>query len=327
MSVEDLYRLLRNGHVQAQGIVDTIDEPLVVLDRNFCVSNANRAFFETFLIDRGEIIGESFFDLGKGQWNVPELKALLTSVIRESAVVVGFEVVCDTEGEPPRTMLVSARKLKSDSESTSMLLVIDDVTESRRAEATKDIQLAEVQHRMKNLLTLVRALAHQIPADGRSGPEYREAFLGRFEAILNAQDLSVFGQGEPDLATLITRMLEPVEPSRVMINQGPSVALTARQVLPITMIVHELVTNAVKYGALSEGHGQVSVSWDIAGEDSGRIAQIDWREEGGPAVIAPHKSGFGSNLIQFSAKTSLGGVAELNYEPDGLRARISFPLK
>jgi two-component sensor histidine kinase len=327
MNLEDLYRLLRSGHVQAQGIVDTLAEPLLVLDQSGCIVTGSRAFFEKFLIERDDTIGHSLFDLGTGQWDIPELRRLLSEVVPKSVAVIGYEV---NDVFPPlgrRTMLVSARRLvHPDNNSANMLVTFDDVTERRRIDAEKDILLAETRHRMKNLLAVVRALATQTEVEGRSGQEYRDSFLGRFEAVLHAEDLSLASNAETDLSALIEQALAPASAGRYRIDPGPPVALKTGQVLPISMILHELVTNASKYGALSARDGIVHLTWRVAAEAGRSELNLDWREENGPTVTPPTQSGFGTRLIQFSAEQSLGGAAELSFEPAGLRARVTAPL-
>ena len=88
MNLEDLYRLLRSEHVQAQGIVDTVPDPLLVLDQDLCVVTASRAFFETFPVGRDETLGRHLYELGDGQWDIPELRHLLEEVIPKSTAVI-----------------------------------------------------------------------------------------------------------------------------------------------------------------------------------------------------------------------------------------------
>jgi len=327
MNLDDLYRLLRSGHVQAQGIIDTLEEPLLVLDQTGCVVNGNRAFFETFVVERDDTVGRSLFALGTGQWDIPELRRLLSEIIPRSVAVIGYEV---SDVFPPlgrRTMLVSARRLvHPDNNSTNILIVFEDVTDKRRGDAERDVLLAETHHRMKNLSGVVRALATQTEVEGRSGEEYRDAFLGRFEAVLRAEDLSLTGNAETDLAILVEQALAPAGPERSRVDPGPPVTLNSAQVVPISMILHELVTNAFKYGALSTAHGMVHLTWRVA-TDAGRSAlHLDWDEENGPPVAPPSRSGFGTRLIEFTAARSMGGAAELQFEPAGLRARVTVPL-
>ena len=92
MNMEDLYRLLRAGHVQAQGMVDTVPDPLLVLDQGLRIQTASRAFFETFKVDRFETIGRPLYELGNGQWDIPELRRLLLEVIPKASAVVDFRV-------------------------------------------------------------------------------------------------------------------------------------------------------------------------------------------------------------------------------------------
>jgi two-component sensor histidine kinase len=328
MNLEDLYRLLRSGHVQAQGIVDTLGEPLLVLDQTCCVVSGSRAFFEKFLLERDDTIGRSLFDVGGGQWDIPELRRLLSEVVPKLVAVIGYEVNAVFPPLGRRTMLVSARRLiHPDNISTNMLVTFDDVSDTRRVDAEKDILLAETRHRMKNLLGVVRAIATQTEVQGRSGQEYRDTFLGRFEAVLHAEDLSLASNEETDLAALIERALVPAGADRCHIVPGPSITLKAGQVVPISMILHELVTNASKYGALSARDGTVHVTWRVAAEAGRNALILDWREENGPPVTPPTQSGFGTRLIEFSAERSLGGGAELTFEPAGLRVRVTAPLE
>lgn len=208
MNLEDLYRLLRNGHVEAQGIIDTVPEPLLVLDQNLCVRTASRAFFTTFEVGRDETIGQHLYELGNRQWDIPELRRLLEEVIPKSTAVVDYEVEHDFPSIGRRTMLVSAHRLfHPDNNSRTLLLSIMDATKRRQREAEKDVLLGELRHRMKNLLGLVQAMARQTAAAGRSGEEYRDAFLGRFNALVQAHDAAYAQEGEADLQKVLERTL------------------------------------------------------------------------------------------------------------------------
>lgn len=328
MNLEDLYRLLRASHVQAQGIVDTLEEPLLVLDQGCSVVSGNNAFFETFRVSRDETLGRSLFDLGGGQWDIEPLRELFAKVVPKSLAVVGYEVAGDFPAIGPRTILVSARKMiASDSNGASMLVVFEDVTERRRAEAEKDILLGETRHRMKNLLAAVRAIANSTVTEGRTATEYRDTFLGRFQALMDAQDLSLSGRSEIDFAELVRDTAALAGSERAFSAQGPSVFVSSSQVVPLKLTLHELVVNALKYGALSTGTGSVVLTWTVEPSPSGRqLLVIDWREANGPAVAAPTRVGFGSRLIEFSVTQDLEGKAELLFPVEGFRCSISVPI-
>jgi two-component sensor histidine kinase len=317
MNLEDLYRRLRNSHVEALGIVDTVPDPLLVLDQNLYVRTASRAFFTTFKVTRDETIGQHLYELGNRQWDIPELRRLLEEVIPKSTAVVDYEVEHDFPSIGRRAMLVSAHRLfHPDNNSRTLLLSIVDATERRQHEAEKDVLLGELRHRLKNLLALVQAMARQTTAVGRSGEEYRDAFLGRFNALVQAHDAAFSQDGETDLQEVVERMLEPY---------SPTVSLASGQIMSLSLILHELATNAIKYGALTTPTGKIRVRWEVK-EASAPSLRLVWQESGGPPVAPPASSGFGTQLIEFAVNRELGGRVELNYAPAGLAVEIVVPL-
>lgn len=324
--MEDLYRLLRTSHVQAQGIVDTVPDPMLVLDGGLCVQNASRSFFETFKVDRYETIGQPLFELGNGQWDIPELRKLLLEVIPKATAVVNYEVQHEFPGLGRRTMLLTARTLvHPDNASHSMLLSIVDATERFQRDAAKDLLVGELRHRMKNLFGVVQSLTRQTPVEGRSAQDFRDDLLGRFGALMEAEDLVFAETPDTALLKLFERILAPYTGSsaKVVIEPGPAVDLKARALVSLGLVIHELATNAAKYGALSVPDGQVHVSWrsDAKGE-----LLLSWVETGVPAVTPPAKTGYGTELIRSVISYSLGGKTELNYAGQGLKAEIIIPL-
>ncbi|MDK4740288.1 sensor histidine kinase [Rhizobium sp. LEGMi198b] len=325
MMLEDLYRLLRSSHVQAQGVVDTMTQPVVVLDQGFCVVTANNAFIRTFKVERDDILGRSFFDLGNGQWDIEELRQLIASVIPKASAVIGFEVTHDFPAIGRRTFLVDARRLvHPDDNSTNVLVLFDDVTERQRHEAEQNFIISETRHRMKNLFAVVRAIAMQTGTEGRTAEEYRDAFLGRLEVTLRAQEL-VSNKGTADLAVLLKTTISEIGVDRLHF-EGPTVQLSSSKVLPISMMIHELATNAVKYGALSVPEGEIHVKWSLeAGPKERKYLKCEWREEKGPGLAPPTRKGYGTELIEGTA-AHLGGEVELAYGGRGLTATIKLPV-
>ena len=327
MNLEDLYRLLRSSHVQAQGIVDTIDEPLVVLDEHGCVLDANRAFFSTFLVERDDTIGGRLRDLGNGQWDIPELTTLISEVIPKATAVIDYEVTHTFPHIGMRTFLVTARRLwKPDDNSTNVLVVFSDVTESQEKERESSLLFSELRHRMSNLLGVVRAIANQTETKGKTADEYKAAFLGRFETLLIAQSLMEGGGHPVQLADLITKVVAGLGGDRLHLSGGPGVLIAEKQIVPLTMIVHELGTNALKYGAFSENTGAVDISWEIVSENTSRSLRLVWRERCAAPVSRPERTGIGTGVIQNSAKIGLHGSAELKFEREGLVATLLVPL-
>lgn len=341
MQLEDLYRLLRTDHVQAQGIVDTVAVPLVVLDRDLRVLTANRAFFHTFQVGRDETCGQVLHELGNRQWNIPELRHLLEAVIPKSTAVIDYQVEHDFPALGRRTMLLTARRLfHPDDTGSTLLLAIEDATARRRQEQALALRLDELRHRVGNLFALIQALAHQTQAEDRSAEAYRDDFMGRFAALVAAHELAFAGppggRSGTDLATLVARVLEPYAPEAITVEPGPEVALTPAQTQGLGLVLHELATNAVKHGAWSVPAGRVRVGWSVAssaadGSDARHHLRLRWQEEGGPAPATPPPSsrptaGFGLRYLELAIEHELGGQAELIWAPAGLQAEITVRL-
>ncbi len=326
MMLEDLYRLLRSGHVQAQGVVDTMTQPIVVLDQSLCVSTANNAFLKTFKVERDDILGESFFDLGNGQWDIEALRQLIAAVIPKAAAVIGYEVAHNFPSIGQRTFLVDARRLvHPDDNSTSILVLFDDVTERQRHDAEKDFIISETRHRMKNLFAVIRSLAMRMDADSLTGVDYRDRFLARLDVTLNAQEIAAINEAT-DFATLLRQSIGEPGKNRLYCK-GPSLQVLASEIVPVSMMFHELATNALKYGALSVPGGSLHVAWSLEdGPQSRQSLVCQWRETGGPVVVPPTRRGYGTELIEGTCR-HLSGTVELNFDPEGLTATIKLPWK
>src|SRR3954453_22527133 len=171
----------------------------------------------------------------------------------------------------------------------------------KQAEEAKELLLNESRHRIKNTLATVQAIAGQTLRDIPSGQQ--EAFLARLHALGEAHELLTSGDWhQAILPDVVRRALKPFESPKQnrFTHQGPALWVPAPTSLSLTLCLHELATNAAKYGALSNGAGQVHVAWEPVGPDKARLS---WRETGGPAVVAPQRTGFGSRLIESSNGT------------------------
>lgn len=320
MTLEDLYRLLRTGHVEAQGIVDTMSGPLIVLDKNLCLTTANNAFLSEFKVQRDDVIGTNFFELGNGQWDIPELRELIHKVVPNAMAVVGYQVRHDFPDIGQRTFLVDARRLAHpDNNSTRMLVSFEDVTERQRADAEKDFILSETRHRIKNLASVIRTIVMQTETGALSASAYRDRLIGRIEAALRGQDIAARSDS-PDFDTLVRESVSGAFPGRVHYS-GPSLRIAATNATTMTMIFHEMATNSAKYGALSVPDGVVRVQWQREGD---AFLICEWKERDGPKVTKSSHKGYGTQLIH-GAADFLGGSVQLQFEPEGLSATLKLP--
>ncbi len=196
-----------------------------------------------------------------------------------------------------------------------------------RGEMLHNLLIEELNHRVKNTLAILQAIAVQT-FRGATKTE-REKFEGRLGALAEAHNLlsSEKWQGS-ELKDVLDRVLQPYlinSPDRIRML-GPRVPLPPRVAVVLSMIVHEIATNAAKYGALSNDTGTVAVEWEILSENNNPQLRLIWRESGGPPVTAPVQRGFGSRLIERSARDQLGGEATVDFLPRGVVCTITCAL-
>jgi len=196
-----------------------------------------------------------------------------------------------------------------------------------RGEMLQDLLVEELNHRVKNTLAILQSIAAQTFRSASRSE--REKFEGRLRALAEAHNLlsTEKWQGS-DLQDVIGRVLQPYllnNPDRVRMF-GPKVPLAPRLAVVLSMILHEIATNATKYGALSNDSGTVTLDWEIVEEDARRKLRLIWTEAGGPQVTAPVQRGFGSRLIERSARDQLGGEATVDFLPRGVVYTVTVGL-
>jgi two-component sensor histidine kinase len=200
--------------------------------------------------------------------------------------------------------------------------------ELRAAEHQK-LLIDELNHRVKNTLATVQSIATQTLRTANTTQDAKEALERRLLALSRAHDVLTRESWEgADLSDVVDRVLEPYQvhgESRLHIV-GPHVRLTPRMSLALAMALHELATNAVKYGALSNKSGTVEVSWKVQNGDAPPRLLLRWREAGGPPVAAPRRRGFGSRLIERSLAQDLDGQVDIAFAPSGVVCTVNAPV-
>jgi len=202
-----------------------------------------------------------------------------------------------------------------------------DISERKEAERLQNILVGELTHRVKNILATVNAVVRQTL--GPAVPDSQEAVLqARLEALAKAYDLLTISNWESaSLHDIVRKAMSPYPEDSVQI-EGDPVLVNARAVLPLSLVFHELGTNAAKYGALSIDGGQVFLRWSISnsrGRDAPGLS-LRWEERGGPTVTVPTRQGFGSRLIKAVTTSELGGEVVVNFAPTGLICDFEMAL-
>jgi PAS domain S-box-containing protein len=198
--------------------------------------------------------------------------------------------------------------------------VLLDITAWKHADEARTLLMREVDHRARNMLAVVQSVVRLTDCSDPAG--YREEVIGRIDAIARAQfSLSSTNWEGAGLAEVISNELVAyAAPARFKLS-GPKITLPADQVQPVNMIVHEMVTNAVKYGALSAAAGELAVSW----RRRRGLLEFVWKERGGPPSSPPRRQGFGSRLIERLA-TQLGASTQMHWDKAGLKAQLTWRL-
>jgi PAS domain S-box-containing protein len=221
-----------------------------------------------------------------------------------------------------------ARAVSNAEGQTVILVVCENITERKQSEEHQRLLVAELDHRVKNMLATVSVVASRTQDASCSVADFVAAFDGRIRAMATAHELlSVRGwQGLP-LAELVRRELGPYATSNNNEIDGPEVMLRAEAGQAMAVGLHELVTNAAKYGALSTHNGRVLIRWywRLNGGAHDPLA-FEWQEIGGPSVATPSKLGYGTSVIRELIPYELGGTADLTLAPEGVRCRLEIPV-
>jgi two-component sensor histidine kinase len=211
---------------------------------------------------------------------------------------------------------------------TAMIAVILMLTVLAVRQARREASLmAELEHRVKNMLAVVAAVIERTREDTKSKEEFTSSLRGRIQAMAGAQALlSESHWRGVNLTSLIRAELDPYTTASNTNLDGPTVYLTAEATHAVAMVMHELATNAAKYGTLSRPEGKVSVRWLLAPKISqGAALTIQWDETGGPEVAIPDRQGYGSGVIRDLLTYELGGKVDLTFARHGVRCSIELP--
>lgn len=307
---------IEDAQTLAQAIVDTIHEPLLVLDSAFSVLAASRSFYETFKVDPEHTMGCLLYALGDGQWDIPALRVLLETIIPERVVMNGFEVSHDFPGLGQRVMLLNARKVIYETSSNStILLAFTDITARRAIEREKEILqertsdllgqkqvlLQEMQHRVANSLQIIASIL-MLKARAVTSEETRFHLKDAHQRVISVAEVQSHlhasgGVDQIEVGPYLTKLCASLAAS--MIGDAQPIELTvvadrgaigSDKAVSIGLIVTELLINAVKYAfPVFKAGAQVTVTF--ASDDEAWTLTVSDNGVGKAADIAPGKHG------------------------------------
>lgn len=254
------------------------------------------------------------------------IDAAQAAIDRQQDYVV--ECRLTTGGSVQRWAEIRGRATYEDGHATGMVGLCRDISARKQAEERQHLLIRELHHRVKNTLSTVQAIVGATARGSTSIEQFYHNFTGRIISLANTHTILTeeFWQ-KASIHELLAKELDLYDngSERVRVN-GPQLELPSGYAVPLGMAFHELTTNAAKYGALTNGSGYVAVDWTVDPETTPKRVSLVWAEHDGPAVAPPTRQGFGTRLLQRILTAQMSAEVGIDYEPQGLRVSVSFPL-
>lgn len=308
-------------------IVETSDDAILSKDFSGTITSWNHGAERLFGYAAEEIVGKSILTLVPQDRHDEE--AGILDRVRQGEHIVHYETIrlCK-EGIAVWVSLTISPLRNAEGKVIGASTIARDMTERRRADKHRKILISELNHRVKNTLAVVQSIASQTLNHASTMEEARDAFGSRLINLSKAHDvLTRESWTGANLAEIVADTVKPHGGGENRFRiEGPDVQLAPSAALAIAMALHELGTNAAKYGALSAENGHVVIVWAIEGADDDRRLTLHWEESGGPEVVPPKRKGFGSRLIERALAAELSGEVHVRYEPSGVVCTIDAPM-
>ncbi|PHR20905.1 MAG: hypothetical protein COA41_04420 [Sphingopyxis sp.] len=286
----------------------------------------NEKLCEIFGYDRDELLGLTFQDITHPD-DLDDDLVMFEKL--KSGAIVGYNLekrYYRKDGTVIWARLTTSSQKNASGTMEFCIAVLEDITTEKEHQQHLDILAGELQHRVKNTLAMVQAIARMSLPEDTAG---KEAFLSRILALSRSHDLLLAdnwsGSGISDLVELATHPFGGTESGRINVS-GPPCRLSSRTSLALSMAINELCTNAMKYGALSVDEGTVNIRWNFNPADDRSQLKFIWQEIGGPEVSPPERKGFGTTLIERALASELTGETAVEYLPSGVTFKCSFPV-
>lgn len=305
-------------------IVVSSDDAIVGKTLDGCVTSWNAGATRIFGYEPKEMIGQSIIKIIPPELRQEEDEIL--AKLKRGEHIAHYETVrLAKDGRRLNISLSVSPVLDKTGRIIGASKIARDVTEKKRVEVIQRVLIEELNHRVKNTLAMTQAIASQSLRHARSASDFVESFTGRVQALAKAHSLLTDRKLEgAELTELVREQVTLGVADERVICSGPMVILGAQPAIHLALVLHELATNARKYGGLSVPQGRLSVKWEVHSSGS-RTLLLDWTESGGPQVSAPLTAGFGTTLIERTLQTH-GGEATVRYGVTGVTCKLRLPL-
>jgi PAS domain S-box-containing protein len=311
-----------------EAVLESVSDAFYALDTSWRFVVFNRAAEAYFGRPRDQVLGRAFLELFPQGRGADFERRLIAAMNRG----VGDTYETGSAMRPDRVVELRITPVRDGGVAVSLR----DVTERRQAEHRQRLLVNELNHRVKNALATVQAIASQSLRIPDIPSAAVDRFMARLMALASANDILLAKDWQgAELEAIARQVASPYVArgdevrdggdARFLVD-GPTAVLGPRAATAMALALHELATNAAKYGALSTPQGRVSLTWGFQGEGDARRLQLAWRENDGPAVRPPVKLGFGSRLIEKGLKAELRAKVLVEYAPSGLRMSLDAPM-
>lgn len=303
--------------------------PLVFMtDPRGRVITANRTALDHAANGEADLVDKTIDELPLWDSDPANKDALHLAIARAAEGEERRLDVLSTETESGQSVYdVSVRPIAAvNGEITHLVVSALDVTERVEAAETERLLMRELDHRMKNTLQVVQGVVRRTARSHETVDAFETSLLGRITTMARAHDLLARERWlGADLRTVVLQEIQPFEEGRSITVTGAPIRINPKGALAFALAMHELGTNAIKYGALSVAEGRLDIDWSLEGDDDDRKLIFHWRESDGPKVRVPERRGFGSLLLERSITYDLDGSTYLEFAPEGVNCRIEIP--
>jgi PAS domain S-box-containing protein len=306
----------RERHIRA--VLESVTDCFYAVDVDWRITLVNQAAETYFGRTRDDLMKRSLWDA------FPELAGTRAEAnlrhVMETREPVTFEAMSALHKGHYKEIRVSPKS------GGGLAVSFSNITGRKQAERHRELLVNELNHRVKNTLAVVQSIAAKTFRGALAAPSARQAFEGRLMALAAAHDLLTQENWDAaKLGTLVRSALRPFAAEDRLVISGPDLPVRPQAAVSLTLALHELATNAAKYGALSNQTGVVTVKWTVSQRDIPTFRMV-WQESGGPEVTPPATFGFGSRLIKQGLSGELAGPVSLSYLSDGLVCTVEAPV-
>lgn len=320
---------LRENEQRLRATYEHVFAGIGEVDRNGRFLRVNERLCMITGYSREELLGRPFWDLTHVDDRETDVERFSQLMLAKTDTYTVEKRYIHKDGHQVWVAVAASRVDDAAGQPLYGISVIQDISERKKAEEHRELLIHELNHRVKNTLATVQSIATQTLRGAGTPVEVREALESRLFALSRAHNVLTRENWEGALLhDIIDEVIEPYRSGREgrIRLQGGRVHLVPRMALALSLALHELATNAAKYGALSNADGQVHLTWMVDHTKSSPLLLLRWEEKGGPAVKPPSRKGFGSRLIERSLAYDLNGEVRIEYAPTGLICSVEAPL-